>query len=143
MRFLVVALLALLLAGDAIAADGAYPNATCATSDAVQIVPTIGPGKVVSYCPVSTTTQIIRVSNVADCNWNGDTTGTGAGTATLSVKQCSGSASAANDCKTPLFSGVAVTSNTENAHFSLPSGVYLITASVAEANGRLVCTGRN
>ena len=146
MKFLFVALVALLLAGEAFAADGAYPNATCSSSsDTVQALPTIQPGNVVSYCPVTTTTQLVRVKSYADCNWNADTSGTGAGSVTLTAKKCSGSATAANDCKNTLtdsLGSTTITSGDPSGSFGLDSGVWLITASGTAANGLLLCTGR-
>ena len=149
MRFLLVALVALFLAGEAFAANGAFPNSTCsATSDAVVTFPTIKPGGVISWCPgsVPTQTQLVNVANMADCNYNGDTTGAGAGTVTLTTHKCSGSTTAANDCKNPLLDSTTasptITSNTETGRFSLDSGVWLLTASGADVKALLRCTGR-
>ena len=150
MRNLIVALVALLFAGEAFAADGAYPNATCSTSDTVQTFPTVKSGGVVSFCPVSTLAQLINARGIADCNWNADTTsstaGVVAGQATLTANKCSGSTTAASDCKNTLLntstSSPTITSGAETGRFALDSGAWLITASAAAANGILTCTGR-
>ena len=141
---LLAAHLALLIAAPAWAGEGWYTDRTDCTGP-VDANPTLLPGKQASWCPSTsaTLTEIVRVARVADCNWDGDTTGAGAGTVTLTVNQCSGSASATNDCSTTLFGGAAVTSNSESGHFSLPSGLYLLTASGTSADGRLLCTGRD
>jgi hypothetical protein len=107
---------------------------------------TIRPGKFASWCPISDVDVIVRVDAVADCNWNGDTSGTGAGSATLSVKACTSEGTSTAACKTPLVDSNGdpwvVTSNTDTAHFSLSSGLFLITSSATDATGLLYCSGR-
>jgi len=136
-KILLAAALALAIAPDALADDGWYPNETDCTG-AVDATPALLPGKVASWCPSTTTTQIVKVHSIADCNWY--TTGG----ETLSIDQCSGSSS--TYCTTPLVDadGVAwvVTSADDSGRFSLASGVYEITASAAASTGRLLCTGR-
>lgn len=145
MRFLLVALVALLLAGEALAANGAYPNSTCSTEDTVQTLPTVKPGGVVSYCPVSTTTQLLNVKGIADCNWNADTSGSGAGSVTLTATSCTGTGTAANACKNVLTNsttGSTITSGDPSGRFTLASGLWLITSSGTATNGLLLCHGR-
>lgn len=139
MRFrnLFVALGLLLLGSQAFAADGFYNGSTDCTGT-VSTVGRLEPGQFATWCPVSTTTQLISVRGIADCNWY--TTGG----ETLSIDQCS----AANStyCTTPLVDadGVAwvITSADETGRFSLAAGVYEITATAAASTGRLLCTGR-
>lgn len=142
---LLAALLALLIAAPAWAADdGWHPNSIDCTG-ATDATPALLPGKQASWCPISSTTQIARVANVADCNWNADTSGSGAGSVTLTATKCSGSTTAANDCKNLFVNGDGVstiTSGDVTGIFNLDSGLWLITASGTAANGRLLCTGR-
>lgn len=144
-RILILALVALLFGAEAFAADGFYLGSMDCTGTA-STVGRLDSGQHATWCPVSTTTHVVNIKSIADCNWNGDTTGTGAGSVTLSLNQCSGSSTAANDCKTPLVDGDGnpwvVTSNADTGRFSLASGIYLITASSTAANGRLLCSGR-
>lgn len=146
MRILLVALVALLFAGEASAADGYYKGESNCTGTAATSIASIDSGEFASWCPVSTTSMRIRVRGVADFVWNGDTTSSGAGTRTLSVKGCSGPTSATNDCKTPLLDDYrnewVITSNTATSTFSLPSGMWLITSSGTAANGLLRIEGR-
>ena len=137
------ACLTLLAPATAFAADGGYEKDAC--TGTAKTLPKLDPGGVVSYCPVATLTQRIEVGSIGDCNWNADTSGTGAGTVTLTAKKCSGTGTAANDCKNLLTDSDAnttITSGSATGYFSIDSGVWLITASGTAANGRLRCTGR-
>lgn len=154
MRLLKLAWIAAILAlpGVSLAADGAHPNPTCVNDHGAAITVLdvkANESRGVSYCPVSTTTQLLRVQSHADCNWNADTTsstaGIVAGQATLTATKCSGTATAASDCKNVLTdsnSNTTITSGDPTGSFTLASGTWLITASGAATNGRLVCTGR-
>lgn len=126
------------LAAFAAASDGWHRNDAGCEGTADTSVPNLDPEKLGSWCPITTTTKIIKVSAIADCNWY--TTGG----ETLSIDQCSSPSS--TYCTTPLVDadGVAwvVTSADDSGRFSLASGYYEITASAAAATGRLVCTGR-
>lgn len=149
MRLLKLAWIAAILAlpGVSLAADGGHMNPTCANDGPTLTIIDVAANESrgVSYCPVTTTTQLVRVKSFADCNWNADTSGTGVGTVTLTAKKCSGSATAANDCKNTLTDSTGnttITSGDPSGSFGLDSGVWLITASSTAANGRLLCTGR-
>lgn len=150
MRLLKLAWIAAILAlpGVALAADGAHPNPTCVNdhNGTITVLDVkANETRGVSFCPVTTTTQIIKVQSFADCNWNADTSGTGVGTVTLTAKKCSGSTTASYDCKNTLTDSTGnttITSGDPTGSFSLSSGVWLVTASGTAANGRLLCTGR-
>ena len=108
----------------------------------------INPGEAASWCPttVATQSQRVRVASWADCNWNADTSGTGAGSVTLTATKCSGSTTDANGCKNVLTDSTGSTtivSGDPSGSFSISSGDWLITASGTAANGVLTCTGRN
>ena len=146
-KILLAALLALAIVPQASAADdGWHPDRVDCTG-ATDATPALLPGKQASWCPISSTTQIARVSNIADCNWNADTSGGGSGSQTLTATKCSGnSGTPANDCKNQLVDPTTlsptITSGDPTGFFSLDSGLWLITASGTAANGLLLCTGR-
>ena len=129
----------------AFALDGAHVGYTC-TGATLTGVPEIRPGDVLSWCPSTTTTQMIRSVKDIDCNWDGDPANSpAAGVVTLGVKKCSGTTATA--CDTPMVDSLGaawvVTSDDSKGRFSLDSGTYLITASPGvTATGRLLCTGR-
>lgn len=140
-------LVAFLLATPAWAAsEGWHPdNIYC--NGATDSSPSLLPGKVASWCPSTTPTltAYVRVRDMADCNWDGEPADSTAGSVTLTVYKCVGSALAGN-CDTPMVDSAgdpwSVVSDSANARFSLTSGIYLITASGTTATGRLLCTGR-
>ena len=144
MRILVLALLALCFAGDSFAADGAYDGDSCSGSAKPILVIRSGSSGV--FCPVTTTTQLVRVTSaIADWNWNADTTVSTAGSVTLTFKKCSGATTAANDCKNLLTDSTGnstITSGSPTGSGWLSSGLWLVTASGAATNGILLLTGR-
>ena len=147
-RILILALVALLFGAESFAADGFYAGSMTCTGTA-DTVGRIDSGQFATWCPVTTTTQLIRVQSFADCNWNADTTSTTAGIVsgqkTLTATKCSGTTTAASDCKNVLTdsnSNTTITSGDPTGSFTLASGTWLITASGAATNGRLLCTGR-
>jgi hypothetical protein len=129
--------------------NGWFPNPTCDDGDTAASSKSalLSPGDRESWCPgtAGTQSQVFRVSHFGAFHWNGDTTGAGAGTVTLSVYSCSGEGTPANVCKTPMVdsSGVpwVVTSNNAASRFIVEAGTYYVVASDVCGNCLLLGTG--